>query len=190
MQLKNVKTNFLGKNVIYYKTIDSTQKEIWRRIENINIENGTLIYADIQTSGIGTFDRTWYTDEQNNIAFSFYVKTNCNIEKLNGLTVQIAKIICKIFKDNYNIEIQIKEPNDLYYNGKKLGGILTQTKVLFGKVKCLVVGIGINTNKKVFVKELETIATSIYKEFGIIINTQEFIAKFCNQFEKELLKLL
>lgn len=190
MQLKNMKTNFLGKKVFYYKTIDSTQKEIWRRIENGNIQNGTLIYTDIQTSGIGTFDRAWYTDEQNNIAFSFYVKTNCCLEKLNGLTVEIAKTICEIFKDKYDIGIQIKKPNDLYYNGKKLGGILTQTKVLFGKVRCLVVGIGINTNKKVFVKELETIATSIYKEFGITINTQEFIVQFCNQFESQLLHLL
>lgn len=190
MQLKNVKTNFLGKRIFYYKVIDSTQKEIWRRIQNNNIENGTLIYADIQECGIGTFGKTWYTDEQNNIAFSFYIKTNCSVDSLNGLTVQIAKTICKILKDNYKIEIQIKEPNDLYYKGKKLGGILTQTKVLFGKVNHLVVGIGINTNKKEFTKELETIATSIYNEFKVIIDTQKFIIEFCNEFEKELLKLL
>ena len=51
MQLQNLQTKFLGKNIIYYKTIDSTQSEIWKKIEENNIENGTIILADIQTQG-------------------------------------------------------------------------------------------------------------------------------------------
>ena len=61
-----------GFKVIHYKTIDSTQKEIWRRVKNGTIENKTIVIADIQTSGIGTHGRTWHTDEENNIAFSVY----------------------------------------------------------------------------------------------------------------------
>ena len=49
MQLENLNTKFLGRNLIYYEKIDSTQDEVWRR-EN-NIENGALILADIQTKG-------------------------------------------------------------------------------------------------------------------------------------------
>ena len=49
MQLPNLTTKNLAKKVIYYKEIDSTQDEIWRRIEKKEIENGTLILADIQT---------------------------------------------------------------------------------------------------------------------------------------------
>ena len=92
MQLKNLKTNFLGRNIFYYKTIDSTQKEIWRRVDDDKIENGTLIFADIQTGGIGTHGRIWHTDEKNNIAFSFYLKLNCDIITLSGLTKKIAEI--------------------------------------------------------------------------------------------------
>lgn len=51
MQLQNLNTNFLGKNVIYYPKIDSTQLEIWRRVENRTIENGTIVIADVQTNG-------------------------------------------------------------------------------------------------------------------------------------------
>ena len=51
MQLENLNTKFLGQNVSYYETIDSTQLEIWRRIEKNSIENGTIILADIQTNG-------------------------------------------------------------------------------------------------------------------------------------------
>lgn len=50
MNLQNLETVFLGRKAIYYKQIDSTQLEIWRRTEK-QIENGTLIIADIQTQG-------------------------------------------------------------------------------------------------------------------------------------------
>lgn len=51
MQLQNLNTKFLGKNVIFYTEIDSTQLEVWRRIEKNSIENGTIILADVQTNG-------------------------------------------------------------------------------------------------------------------------------------------
>lgn len=51
MQLENLNTKFLGQNVSYHKTIDSTQLEVWRRIEKNSIKNGTIILADIQTNG-------------------------------------------------------------------------------------------------------------------------------------------
>ncbi len=188
MLLKNLKTNFLGKNAIYYKQIYSTQNQIWKLLENKNTPNGTLIMADIQTNGIGTHNRVWYTDEENNIAFSFFIKMNCNIKRIQGITIKIAQIILDIFKSLYHIELQIKEPNDIVYNGKKLGGILTQTKVIGENVRYLVIGIGINTEKEKFSNDIKNIATSIKKEFGIYIDTKEFITEFCNEFEKEILK--
>lgn len=188
MQLKNLKTNFLGRNIFYYKTIDSTQKEIWRRVDDDKIESGTLIFADIQTGGIGTHGRIWHTDEKNNIAFSFYLKLNCDIITLSGLTKKIAEIIIRIFKDKYRINLQIKEPNDIYYNEKKLGGILSETRLIANKVKHLVIGIGINTNKEYFPEDIEGKATSIIKEFGVTVNTKEFIEEFCNRFEIEIMK--
>lgn len=188
MQLNNLKTNFLGKNTIYYEEIDSTQTEIWRLIKNNSISNGTLLFADIQNAGIGTHGRTWYTDETNNIAFSFFIKTECSIEKLEGLTIEIANIIVDIFKAQYGINLDIKKPNDITYKNKKIGGILTQTKLISNKVQCLVIGIGINTNKEKFPEDIKNIATSIKKEFNIVVNSQEFIAEFCNRFEKVIIE--
>ena len=72
MQLENLKTNYLGKEFIYYKEIDSTQDEIWRRIKNNNIKNGTIIMADIQTKGKGTHGRIWHTDETEYSIFTIY----------------------------------------------------------------------------------------------------------------------
>ena len=161
MLLKTLKTDFLGRNCIYYKQIDSTQTEIYRLIKTNSITNGELVIADIQTKGVGTHGRIWNTDEAENIAFSFYIKTNCNIKKLDGLTLEIANIIVQIFKEKYNINLQIKEPNDIIFNNKKLGGILAETKIVSEIVKYIVVGIGINTNKQNFTDDIKNLA--IYK---------------------------
>lgn len=187
-EIKQLNTKILGKNIIFYETIDSTQSEVWRRIEKNDIENGTIIIASIQTGAIGTHGRKWYTEKPNNIAFSIFIKTNCEIEKLEGLTTLIAEIFIKIFKEKYNINLGIKSPNDIVFNNKKIGGILTQTKVNKGIVKCIVIGIGINTNQEKFCKEIEKIATSIKKEFNISIDNKAIITRFCELFEDELIK--
>lgn len=51
MQLENLNTKFLAQNLYYYETIDSTQAEIWRRVKNKNIKNGSVVIADNQTNG-------------------------------------------------------------------------------------------------------------------------------------------
>ena len=186
MKLRNLKTNFLGRDFYFYEEIDSTQNEIFRRIKKGQIINGSVIMADIQTAGKGTRGRIWHTDEKGNIAFSFYIQTNCEIERLDGLTIDIAKILVDMFREKYKINIQIKEPNDLMINNKKIGGILTQGKINGKYIKYLVIGIGININKKYFTNDIKDIATSIKNEFKVNIDREEVIAEFCNIFEKEI----
>ena len=85
-------TKFLGKSFEHYEIIDSTQAEVWRRIEKNNVKNGNLIIADIQTNGIGTHGRIWKTDEKNNIAF--YI--------LGGICAIISIIIIKLIENLSN----------------------------------------------------------------------------------------
>ena len=183
----NLKTKYLGREIFKFKEIDSTQKEIWRRVENGTVRNGSLVIAESQTLGIGTHGRTWHTDS-NNITFSFSIFPNCNIKKLENLTHKIAEIFALIFNELYEILPEIKVPNDLIVNGKKVGGILTETKLQGENVKVLVIGIGINTNSEKFPEELETIATSIKNEFNIEIDNLQIITEFCNRFEENLIK--
>ncbi len=187
MQLSNLNTQFLGRNIIHYTSIDSTQLELWRRVKQ-NAESGLIIVADEQTQGKGTHGRIWYTEKQNNIAFSFYIRANCNLNDLEGITIEIAETIIDVFKESYQISLEKKYPNDIVFQGKKIGGILTETKSKGNKVNDIVVGIGINTNQEEFVGEIKDSASSIKKEFGITIDNEKIITQFCNQFEKKLRK--
>ena len=76
------------------------------------------------------------------------------------------------------------------HNNKKLGGILTETKMVGENVKYLVVGIGINTSKEHFTDDIKDIATSIKKEFNIDVDTQEVIAEICNKIEEQIINNL
>lgn len=175
-------------NFIFYKEIDSTQNEIWRLIQKNKIKDKTLVMADIQKSGKGTHGRIWHTDEIKNIAFSLYIQTNCKSHKLEGITIEIAQIIVQIFKEKYGIELDIKKPNDIMCKGKKIGGILTESKINSEIVKFLVIGIGINTEKIKFTDDIKHIATSIKKEFGIEVDRIEIINSFCDKFEKAIIR--
>ena len=146
-----------------------------------------LIYKLMEN---GTHNRKWYTDEKDNIAFSFYIETNCNIENLDGITVEIAKTILEVFKNLYNIVLEIKEPNDIVCNDRKIAGILTQSKSIENTLKYLVIGIGINTNQQKFNEEISNIATSIKNEFNIEIDNEKIISEFCNLFENKIIKMI
>lgn len=159
---------------IHYKKIDSTQKEVWRRLEN-----GIIVSADIQTEGIGTHGRTWYTTQKGNLAFSIGLEPNVSVRQLGNLTIEIAEIILEVFDTLYQIKLQIKHPNDIMINNQKVGGILTETKLQGEIVKQLVIGIGINTNN-------EEITTSIKKEFGIEIDNSKIIEELCQRIGEKL----
>ncbi len=69
------------------------------------------------------------------------MEANCEIEKLEGFTLEIAEIMVTVFKKLYAISLEIQHPNDIVYQGKKIGGILTETKLQGKMVKYVVVGI-------------------------------------------------
>lgn len=182
--INNLKTEKLGRNLIYYEELESTQKLI-KELSNQNVEEGTAIITDYQTAGIGTHDRKWYSNKGQNIAISFVLYPNCNIGKFENLTYNIAEIIVEGINELYGIKLDIKKPNDLMLNGKKIAGILTETKVINEEVKKLFIGIGFNVHQKEFPKEIEEKATSLEKEIpNMKFSREEIITKILNNFEK------
>lgn len=182
-KIKKAHTRYLGKNIIFYDEIDSTQEEAKRRINNL--ENGTIIIADKQTKGRGTKGRTWHT-KNDNIAMTIILKPKCKIKDISDLTINIARIMKESIYDLYNYKLTIKEPNDLILNNKKICGILTESKTLGEDVESILIGIGLNVNETKFEKDIEEIATSLKMEFNKNFNREDIIIKFIEMFEKEL----
>ena len=188
MELKNLKTDFLGKKVIYFEEIDSTQKYIKNNISNL--ENGTVVITDFQKNGVGTHDRKWYSSKGENLTFSILLYPNCKVKKLEGLTKKIAEDFVEILKELYDINLKIKEPNDLILNNKKVCGILTETSLKGEKVENLIIGIGLNINQEKFPEEIKETATSLKKEYSLKFDKIEILKGFLEKFEKEYLNFI
>lgn len=184
-KIKKANTKYLGKNIVYYESISSTQDEA-KKIVKDNPINGTLVITDEQTKGKGTKGRTWYSSKGNNITMTIILTPNCKLNALDGITIKIAEVMVNIIDELFNIKLQIKEPNDLILNNKKIAGILTESKTLHDEVKQLIIGIGFDVNETNFNEGTKNIATSLKKEYGKDFCIEDIIIKFLEEFEKSI----
>lgn len=116
---KNLNTKILGKEIVYLEEIDSTQDYI-KTLAKKSVCDGLVVIAENQTKGKGTNGRVWYTQKEQNLTFSFLLKPNCNIKKLDNFTIIIAEVIVKVIKDLYDCDLDIKYPNDIMVGNKKV----------------------------------------------------------------------
>ena len=184
-KIKKADTKYLGKDIIYYEKIESTQDEAKKIIEKKPM-NGTIVITDEQTKGKGTKGRTWYSSKGNNITMTIILTPNCKLNALDGITIKIAEVMVNVIDELFNIKLQIKEPNDLILNNKKIAGILTESKTLHDKVKQLIIGIGFDVNETNFNEGTKNIATSLKKEYGRDFCIEDIIVKFLEEFEEIL----
>lgn len=187
MELNNLQTKFLGQNFIFFESIDSTQNYVKKLDKENEAENGMVVFSEVQTAGIGTHSRKWYTGKGKNLAFTFVLYPECSIKEFERFTFMIAETMLEAIQILYNINLQIKIPNDIVYNGKKVGGILTESVQNSNTVKKIFVGIGLNINQESFPGNLSDIATSLKIEFGGEYDREEILKKFLELFEEKYL---
>ena len=156
-------------NIINFDKIDSTNTFLKKKYEKYG--NLTLCFALSQTNGHGRENRNWFSNKGESILFSLLIKDKEIIDRFYKLSLLSAKII-RDFLLQYANNIEIKWPNDVYVNGKKICGILLESVSTISGIECLVLGIGININQKAFNKEIEDKATSLYKETNKIFDLE------------------
>ncbi|MDD5794806.1 biotin--[acetyl-CoA-carboxylase] ligase [Clostridium sp. HCP1S3_B4] len=178
---KYLKTNFIAKNIKYYKSLQSTNLTAKENASSLN--DGSVIISEIQEGGVGRFKRAW-TSPAGGIWFSIILKPNIEPYLASKITIICAAALIKTL-NSMNINAFIKWPNDIYVNGKKLCGILTEMKCDMDHINYLVVGIGINANlnNDDFSDEVKDTATSIRIIQNAPINRNKFLANFFNNFE-------
>lgn len=188
-KIKNTRTKYIGKNIIYFKEIDSTQKYSKEMVNN-NLKNGTIVITDNQTKGIGTNGRNWYSNIGKNITMTITVYPNVDVSKLNNLTIDVAKAMQKTIQDLYNINLNIKKPNDLIINNKKIAGFLVETGLIKQKVNYILIGVGFNVNEVEFNIEIKDIATSLKEEFKKDFSREDIIVNFIENLENVINNLV
>ena len=182
-KIKQSKAKYIGKQIEYYNEIESTHLYA-KKIATQEKQSGKIIIAENQTGGIGTKGRSWHTGNKKNIAMTIIFKPNCKISDLQNLTVNIAKTVQDTIQELYNIQLKIKEPNDLLLNNKKICGILTEINSIGENINYLLISLGFNVNEENFSDEVKGIATSLKLEFNKEFEREEIIKKFIEKLEK------
>lgn len=175
-------TTCFGRQIIYYDEVDSTNTRAKAAAEADGI-HGSLFVADAQTAGKGRRGRSWGSEKGISIYMTYLLKPDIDISCVSRLTLVAALAVAKALQEIDGIEPQIKWPNDVVVNGKKICGILTEMSSEGMDISYVVVGIGLNVNNKEFPEELSEKATSLWIETGIEHNRSGIIASITNYFE-------
>lgn len=177
----------IGRNLIHLESVDSTNNYTANLVKSEGLSSGTVILADEQFAGRGQRGSEWRVEAGMNLTFSFYLEVvNLSVENQFDLSQVVALSICDFLSKN-GINAQIKWPNDILVNGRKISGVLIENSISSGKSWRSIIGIGINVNQMRFGKFN---ATSIQCELGQFYPVKNalysFIASF-NKISEELL---
>ncbi len=177
-------TKWIGQeDALYcYDSIDSTNARA-KELAEQGGPNGTLVVADQQTAGRGRRGRDWQTPPNTGIAMTLLLKPDINPNHASMLTLVSALAVARAIAELSGAQAQIKWPNDIVMNGRKVCGILTEMNAQFDYISYVVVGIGINVHNREFPAELSDTASSILLESGIRIHRASLIARVMEYFE-------
>ena len=158
----DLNTKILGKEIISYKTVDSTNDKAYRLAEE-GAKEGTVVIAEEQTKGKGRLGRKW-SSPKGGIYLSLILRPKFMPTEVSKLTLVAAVSVAQAIKDTTGLRVSIKWPNDVLIGKNKLCGILTELKAEQDATSFVVLGIGMNINTKV--SSLPKNSTSISRELG------------------------
>ncbi|MCL4386183.1 MAG: biotin--[acetyl-CoA-carboxylase] ligase [Actinobacteria bacterium] len=189
-------TKLIGKKLINFKTINSTNDyasklenkiiKLNKNIDFYNVLNGTIIISETQTNGHGRNYKKWISPV-GGLWFTLILYSNIKVADLEKINLIMAISIYEAIKSEFDIDIKIKWPNDIYYNGKKICGILSELNS-FNDAAFLNIGVGLNANnsfKDLFLNNLEVIsyASSLKEILNTSINKEKLLCNILKNFE-------
>jgi BirA family biotin operon repressor/biotin-[acetyl-CoA-carboxylase] ligase len=184
-----LETEFIGRNFIYCDEIISTNSEMLSNKQNYK-KSGTVLFAEKQLKGKGRKERTWQSAKGLNLTFSILLTRDIVAgSNINHLNLAASLAVASAIENLYQLRTELKWPNDVLINRKKVSGILIETSVKGTKIERVVIGFGINLNQIVFEGEYNFTPTSIKLETGVNIERETILAEVLNNFEELIIHL-
>ena len=181
----------IGHKLYYFPEIGSTNDEAFR-LGMAGATEGTVVIADSQTKGRGRMQRIWHSPVGSNIYTSLILRPHLTPAAAPQISLVAGVAVAELLDQYCPGQIELKWPNDLLVNGKKICGILAQMKTVAEDVDFVVVGLGINVNIRdnQFPAEIREIATSLSSETGREVSREDLIISLYENFAKWYKKLL
>ncbi|MEW6193680.1 MAG: biotin--[acetyl-CoA-carboxylase] ligase [Bacteroidota bacterium] len=177
-------TEFIGRNFIYSDEVDSTNTVLLNNKEFS--QNGTVLLAEFQSKGRGRKERVWISNAGQNLTFSILLKNDLKDWKLNIVNLGSSLAVAQSIENLFQLDVELKWPNDVLVNKKKIAGILIESSSKGSKLSKVVIGVGINVNQPNFPGKFDIQPTSVRREFHEIVNREKLLSEILNNFEDML----
>lgn len=143
---RGLETQNFGHNAYFYQHLVSTNDTL-RTLAKEGASEGTLVIAEQQQQGRGRWGRAWQSEAGENLTFSLLLRPHFEPRKVTVLAPMVGVACLKVLRaEPYGLPVNLKWPNDLLVNGKKLGGILIELSLELERIHYAVLGLGINVN--------------------------------------------
>jgi len=182
-----LKGNLFGKRLYHFFKTDSTNR-VALELGYANEPEGAVVLAEEQTAGKGRAGRNWYSERGAGIYVTFLLRPRLAPVQAPLLTMMAGLSAYTAVKEQAGLSAELKWPNDLLLDGKKVGGILTEMHAEANSVRFVIVGMGINVNQEKFAAEL--IATSLRMESGKVHSRLELLVRLLREFETDYNRFL
>ncbi len=185
-------SSIVGSRIIVLDDVDSTNNYA-KLVVGEGTVNGTVVVADRQSAGKGRMGRSFISPPGKGLYMSIILCPEFSINTAPLITSAAAVATAEAIESLCRADVKIKWVNDLYLNGRKIVGILTEASVdmEMRALDIAVIGIGINVRRVggSFDEELSARATSIEDETGCVIDRNELCAAVINHIDAYLEKI-
>ena len=180
------KTKVIGRDICVFEETTSTN-DIIEKCAADGVQEGIVVFAEAQTRGRGRLGRRWLSPARKGLWFSILLRPKLRPQESTQVMIAAATAVRRAIAAQTGLAPQIKWPNDLLLENKKVSGILTELYAELDRVKYIILGIGVDVNLQPhdFPAELKGLATSLLAELGKPVPRPELAARVLSELDHD-----
>ena len=184
------RTKVIGRDIQVFEETTSTN-DVIEKLARDGVKEGVAVFAESQTRGRGRLGRKWMSPARKGLWFSVLLRPELRPQQATQLTVASATALRRAIQRQTGLAPEIKWPNDILVNRRKVAGVLTELSAELDRVKYLILGIGVDVNLSPgdFPPELRKTATSLKAELGKPVSRAELAVALLRELDEDYARI-
>lgn len=186
LRLRLGQTQVVGREIRVFEETSSTN-DVVEKMARDGVAEGIAVFAEKQNRGRGRLGRSWHSPRRLGLYLSVLLRPKVAPQAITRLTIAAATASARAIESVTGLRPEIKWPNDLLLNGRKVAGILTEINAELDRVRHVILGIGMDVNQTStdFPLELRRIATSLRIEGGQAVRRGELALALLRELDRD-----
>ena len=180
----------VGRDIRVFEQTTSTN-DVAEKLARDGVKEGVAVFAESQTKGRGRLGRRWMSPTRKGLWFSVLLRPELRPQETTQLTVAAATALRRAIATVTHLQADIKWPNDLLLDGRKVVGILTEMSAEVDRVRHVIIGIGVDVNQTQheFPPELRELATSLKLAGQETVDRAELATEMLRELDADYLRV-